>query len=378
MSILQELRRRKVFRLMALFLTIVFIFSFTPVALAGQAEDLATFKQAYLQYEKFFKHGDLRKALPEARLAYELGQQLLGAESKETAKLTYNYGNILLRLRRFNEAEPVLSDALERFEHVFGKESVELVPVLMDSGHLDANINKGKTRKKLYKRAFMLCKQQYGGQSEEFAWFSVKAGVDMIYIAHDRRGEKYLKAGYDVLQSRLGEDHARTGFAAYHLGKYELSIKNYEAARQYLIVALASFERPDEPSGKIELSTHAFLVRVYAELGESKLATQHSLAIGRMTPFDSSQNYFPIYKQPPVYPKSALRARIEGYVVLQYDVDENGFVRDPRLVKLEGDKNFEQVSFDAVQTFRYAPRFIDGQAVVVKGVQNKFNFSIKK
>ena len=76
MSILQELRSRKVFRLTALFLTIVFIFSFNPFALAGPSEDLATFKQAYLEDEKFFKNGNLRKALPEARRAYELGQVL--------------------------------------------------------------------------------------------------------------------------------------------------------------------------------------------------------------------------------------------------------------------------------------------------------------
>ena len=82
-----------------------------------------------------------------------------------------------------------------------------------------------------------------------------------------------------------------------NLGKYLLSIKNYEDARKYLLVALASFERPDEPSAKIELSTHAFLVRAYTELGESELATQHSLAIGRMIPFESNQSYFPKYKK---------------------------------------------------------------------------------
>ena len=95
-----------------------------------------------------------------------------------------------------------------------------------------------------------------------------------------------------------------------------------------------------------------------------------------MTPFESNQSYFPIYKKPPIYPKSALRQRKEGYVVVEFTVDEKGMVRDPRVVVNEGGKTFEQPSLDAVMTFRYAPRFINGQAVVVKGVQNKLNFSI--
>lgn len=114
------------------------------------------------------------------------------------------------------------------------------------------------------------------------------------------------------------------------------------------------------------------------EVGERDLATQHSLAIGRMSPFESSQNYFPLYKKPPIYPKSALRQRNEGSVVIQYAVDERGFVRNPTVRRVEGGKVFEQPALDALKTFRYAPRFVDGKAVAVNGVQNKFNFWINE
>jgi len=362
----------KLLRLLTFFLTITFI----PIALSGQDEDLAAFKNAYMQYEKFLKEGSLRNSLPEAKLAYELGKQLFGKESLETAKLTYNYGNNLLRLKLYNEAKLTLTEALNSFEQLYGSESIELVPVLMDLGHANANTNDSRMKKKLYKRAFELSEQHYGDKSAEFGWFSVKAGVDILKLAHDRGGVRFLRTGYEILQSSLGEDHIRTGFAAYQLGSYELSRNNYKAAKQYLLEALVTFEQPDEPSNKIELSTHAYLVRVYEELGDSELATRHSLAIGRMTPFESAQDYFPIYKQLPVYPKSALRSRKEGYVILEFDVDENGFARDPRVIATKGSKIFEQPSLDVVKTFRYAPRFIDGQAVVVRGVQNKATFTI--
>ena len=51
-------------------------------------------------------------------------------------------------------------------------------------------------------------------------------------------------------------------------------------------------------------------------------------------------------------------------------------VRDPVLVKSEGYPGFEDVAFSSVKDFRYAPRFVDGEPVMVKGVQNKFTFKI--
>jgi len=362
----------------ARFLTLFIVMSFSPVVLADQDGDLAAFKLAYRQYEDFFKQGYLEGSLPQAKLAYELGQQLRGKESKEAARLAYNYGDNLLRLNLYNEAKTILVEALNGFEKIYGVESIELIPVLMDLGHANANINKDGIKKKLYARAFELYAQEYGKESVEFAWFSVRNGMDMMYLGNDKAGEKSLKSGYETLRSKLGEDNEKTGFAAYNLGRYELSLNHYEAAKLYLLIALKSFEKPDEPSNSNELSTHAFLVRVYEELGESEQASRHSLAIGRMTPFESNQSFFPIYKKPPVYPKSALSRGKQGYVIVEYSVDEKGFVRDPRVVAIEGDKVFEQASLDAVKKFRYAPRFIDGQPVAVEGVQNKVFFSISK
>lgn len=55
------------------------------------------------------------------------------------AILTYNYGANLLKLKNYADAEPVLDTALQRYENVYGKESAELIPVLMDLGHKQAS-----------------------------------------------------------------------------------------------------------------------------------------------------------------------------------------------------------------------------------------------
>ena len=353
------------------------ILSICPLAMPGE-DDLVVFNHAYERYVEFYDQGHFSKSLPEARLAYELGKQLLGAQHKDTANLAYNYGDNLLRLGKYEEARSILREALDSYEKLHGKESVELISVLMSLGHANANTNRIRSKKSLYKRAFKLAKQQYGEDSADFGMFSVRSGTAMLNQAHGTQGVGHLRTGYDILKASLGGDHVSTGIAAYQLGVYELSRDRYKAARRYLLEALAIFERPEKPSNKFELSTHTFLIRVFEELGESDLATEHCLAIGRMTPFESAQDYFPLYKQPPAYPRSALRRGVEGYVILEYSVDENGFVREPKIVKHQGHPDFEVAAFSAVRKFRYAPRFVDGKPVMVKGVQNKFTFTITR
>ena len=68
----------------------------------------------------------------------------------------------------------------------------------------------------------------------------------------------------------------------------------------------------------------------------------------------------------------------EGWVQTEFDVDESGFVRDARVVESAGGDGFEAAALDAVRGFRYAPKFVDGEAVAVQGVRNLIKFEIKE
>jgi TonB family protein len=125
----------------------------------------------------------------------------------------------------------------------------------------------------------------------------------------------------------------------------------------------------------MELVTHGLLVEVYERSNQQDLATKHCLAIGKMTPVTTTQNYQPLVKVPPIYPASAWNRKKEGYVTVEYDVDELGFVRNPKIVDIVGHDSFAKVSIEAAKKFRYAPRFIDGKASTTTGVQNRFTFS---
>jgi protein TonB len=88
-------------------------------------------------------------------------------------------------------------------------------------------------------------------------------------------------------------------------------------------------------------------------------------------------DYLPIVKVAPIYPNRALTRGIEGYCVVQYTVTRQGTVKDPVVVEDQCTSSlFHSASLSAALKFKYKPRIMDGEAVEVPGVQNKFTYEI--
>jgi len=90
-------------------------------------------------------------------------------------------------------------------------------------------------------------------------------------------------------------------------------------------------------------------------------------------------DYLPIVKVAPIYPQRALSRGIEGFCVVQYTVTKQGTIRDPFVIEDQCTSSlFHRASIQAALKFKYKPRVIDGQAVEVPGVQNKFTYEIEE
>ncbi len=88
-------------------------------------------------------------------------------------------------------------------------------------------------------------------------------------------------------------------------------------------------------------------------------------------------DYLPIVKVAPIYPRSALSRGIQGYCVIEYTITRQGTIRDPKVIASQCTSSlFHQVSVDAALKFKYKPRVINGEALEVSAVQNKFTFQI--
>jgi protein TonB len=88
-------------------------------------------------------------------------------------------------------------------------------------------------------------------------------------------------------------------------------------------------------------------------------------------------DYLPIVKVAPIYPNRALTRGVEGYCVVQYTVTRLGTTKDPVVVESQCTSSlFHRASVNAAMKFKYKPRIMDGEAVEVPGVQNKFTYEI--
>jgi len=88
--------------------------------------------------------------------------------------------------------------------------------------------------------------------------------------------------------------------------------------------------------------------------------------------------YLPIVKVAPIYPRRAQSRGITGYCIVEYTVTASGAIRDPKAVDCQPSGVFESASLKASLKFKYKPRVVDGVAIEVGGVQNKFTYELEQ
>jgi len=85
--------------------------------------------------------------------------------------------------------------------------------------------------------------------------------------------------------------------------------------------------------------------------------------------------YLPIVKVAPIYPRRAAERGITGTCMVVYNVTTLGTVKDVQVVEGHCEESiFERPSIDAAYRFKYKPRVINGEAIEVRGVYNRFYY----
>ena len=130
---------------------------------------------------------------------------------------------------------------------------------------------------------------------------------------------------------------------------------------------------PQPPTPQLEdLNPNAEKIAISAVPVETDIEMSGGFSLGV-----GEGDYLPIVKVAPIYPQRALSRGIEGFCVVQYTVTRQGTIRDPVVIEnMCTSSLFQNASLQAAQKFKYKPRVIDGQAVEVPGVQNKFTYEI--
>jgi len=332
------------------------------------------FDEAYAAYKLATENGDKDAALIAAKKTYTAALTYLGPRHDNsaifdtTATFVLNYG----RLLEGKEAQIILAEAIDLLEKSHGKTAIELVEPLMDL----ANVSDKKATRKLYFRALEILTESDKADSLLAAVLNSALGNVTFSVSH-RKTLAYLEKAENILSNIDGvEAELLKAQVHFNRGKYRLHTKQYAAATEELLSSLETFEK-HWPNEQLTMTNHAFLIRAYEKRGLRDKATMHCQAIGAARPITVNQDYLPVYHTSPNYPVNARQGFREGSVLIELTVDKNGFATNPTVIESKGVRSFEKAALKAAKTFRYIPKFVDGEAVIAEGVRYNFTFTLR-
>ncbi len=94
--------------------------------------------------------------------------------------------------------------------------------------------------------------------------------------------------------------------------------------------------------------------------------------------FARTRDIAPLARISPVYPPSAERRGIEGWVRVAFTIAEDGSVVEPRVVDAEPKSVFDRAALRAISKWRYQPQVIDGKAIRRAGVEVTVEFRLQE
>lgn len=135
-------------------------------------------------------------------------------------------------------------------------------------------------------------------------------------------------------------------------------------------------EEPEEPPPDLEMTQ----IRLDMDTDIQNTAPSASISVEISSSGMSSGDgeYLPIVKVAPIYPRRAQTRGITGYCIVEYTVTRTGSIKDPVAVDCSPSGVFDRASVKAAEKFKYKPRVVDGEAIEVAGVQNKFTYELEQ
>ncbi len=321
----------------------------------SRADNIKIFNESQRCFKAAIKEGQkLTESRRCAKLSLEAGRSLFESDSKNIAILTYNYGKTL----DGKERDSVLKNAIDLYENIHGKDSPELISLLIDTGKAN--------------RALSIAEESFGEGSILYADTLLAAGMsDLTRLSSKSR---FLKEALKVYSSEAeGSESVGASLANFQLGKIKMALGKYRLSIPYFLQAT---NNPSTAS-----YAHAFLVEAYDRTNQQDKASEHVLIMARQPIRGNTEDrgFIPLFVTQPLYPRGAQTRGKEGYAVIELTVSKEGLALNPAVIeeKPKG-QGFGKSALKAAGSLRYVPRFIDGEPVEVPGVLYKYNFNMAR
>lgn len=171
-----------------------------------------------------------------------------------------------------------------------------------------------------------------------------------------------------------------------------LDLGSHKASEEYLDLGYEVFEEPPVPATEpkrvmrmpeptVPVDTKApvndgpkEMQDEASEVAGTQKAAVEKQAVGSENNGNASST--PYYKIKPKYPRAALLAGTEGWVLMHIDVNEGGEVENVRVIDGEQRNTFQSEARRAVQQWKYRP-FIDQDGKPVRKIDHQVRVDFK-
>lgn len=348
----------------------------------------ATFAETYKQFKDAEKVQNYTEATVLAEQALELGKEKFGENSQNVTNLMYSLANMYAATRKHSDAYKLMRSVIDRMGQEYGEQSTALLPAYIDQlNHISrSSLSPYGIEKQRFRgytnRAIELTEKAISEDPEAEALYLYQLSIPLmggnVYLMEPYKARSYIKRAEQALTTKYGDRDVRTLTARFHVANLDISKKRYQDAAQKLESIVSIVDDALEVSHPYELAAHAKLVQLYEKMDQSDKATEHCMAIGRMTPWQDDIEPTPLYRMSPDYPSEYVRQGKEGWVRFEFDISPQGFVKDLALIESKGGKKFVREAKKALENWRYAPKFEEGKAVTAKARRVQLDFKMSK
>ena len=379
-------------RLGSLFLIFCAALPFRAIAAEDRPSIEQQFNTAYKAFRTAAQDNNADAQHQHATVALRLGSDLFAEDSQTLAVLTMNAAlayPTAWGLLPAHTALPSMQRLVTRYESLFGQDSIDVIePLLLLAETLtayslhsvpDESTADARTRILDTETEIASLTQRIYHLTKRFGP-NIDAATVLQRLGGLRTGfsEEATLSAIKIRDRTLGPQHPLTLSTRYFYANNFLK----RAARLREFESLLESQALPVQIRTAALHQLSLKTNTKADQYRAQLTTLLGDQVASKTIND---DYLPVAKTAPIYPRRALSKGWSGYVILEFTVTEVGFVEDITAIescvyKRQGQCSdnsiFDKASITSAKTFRYVPRFVDGLPVRTYGVQNKVTFEV--
>lgn len=351
-------------------------------AFADEAVDKADFKRLYAEFNHLYASSEeIDPIIDIAEKLYQLVPTVYGENSRNGANIIYNLATLYDEKggdNQYSSNEKKASALYKEYfkildkldtpkNEIYFEQYLQFILAEYNADPLETNVSYSN---KILRIADDINLPNIEKANLEYLVGIMRANTKKPIAARDlfrRSKSRYI--------SEPGPDDISVARLSFWLAKVYLALDKYREAEKGFQETLRIFKNNDILQDDLILSSHAFLVELYEETGKSEKATLHSRAVAVERPKGFDRFITPIYRKQADFPNKAARKGLRASVIMEFDVDENGFTKNIKIIK-STHSVFNKPSIKAVEGFRYAPSVKDGKIVETEGVKFEYKYLV--